>query len=168
MTSPIIRYPMESLATLGTNAEGSDYNATVSNVTIANDATYGDVAYFSGDRTSRIDLDTIPTSVFLGNAPRSVSLWLTFDQINGNKNVFSQGDSMGRGRFAQVKIGFRNDQVRVEFGGFSNTNNDETLEADTWYHFVWTYDGSSSQTYWNGSLSESRNIALNWNGTSLP
>lgn len=160
-TIPIIRYPMESLATLGTNAEGLTYNATASNITIVNDSTYGDVAYFSGNGTSRIDLDTIPTYALTGAAPRSVSFWLNFDQINGNQNIFTQGNSIGQGDFVQVKIGYNNNGVLVEYGNQgSNQNNIQTLAADSWYHFVWTYDGVDAPVYWNGSLTVSRSLTL--------
>ncbi|AAR26950.1 FirrV-1-E1 [Feldmannia irregularis virus a] len=153
-TTPIVRYPMTSVDTLGTNAEGSSYHATATNVSIVSDATYGNVAYFSGDGTSRIDMNTIPTDVLSGSATRGVSFWVNFDEINGNYNVYTQGRaSDGLGNFVHVKIGYQNTNVRVEYG-VSNVHmwHTTTLLPDTWYMFAMTYDGSVSRTYWDGNL----------------
>ena len=145
---------MTSLATLGTNAEGSSYNATATNVSIVSDATFGNVAYFVGDGTSRIDMDTIPTHVLSGSAARGVSFWVNFDEINGNYNVYTQGRaSDGLGDFVHVKIGYSGTNVRVEYGlSGGQTYFSTTLLPDTWYLFAMTYDGSVSRTYWDGNL----------------
>jgi len=160
---PIVRYPMNSLSTLGTNSEGSSFNATPSNITIVTDATYGDVAYFSGNGTSSIDMDTIPTSTLVGNASRTISFWANFDTTANNRNVYSQGNlASGQGNFAQVKIGYRGTNVRVEYGNSGGHKKFETsLAAGTWYFFTNTYDGTASRIYWQGSLVLTHTINLN-------
>jgi len=87
MGVPIVRYPMKSVATLDQNAEGASFNATSTNITIANDATYGDCAYWLGDGTTKIEMDTIPTSALVGNANRTISFWVNFDAINSETTV---------------------------------------------------------------------------------
>lgn len=150
-TSPIVRYPLNSIETLGTNAEGESYNATAKNISIVSDDTFGTAAYFSGDGTSGIDMDTIPTSTLVGNAPRTVSFWINFEIINGNRNIYSQGNlATGKGKFAQVKIGYKATNIRIEYGGIPNQFGTAPLATDTWYHFSYTYDGTDSKLYWNG------------------
>lgn len=154
---------MKSVATLDQNAEGASFNATSTNITIANDATYGDCAYWLGDGTTKIEMDTIPTSALVGNANRTISFWVNFDAITGNQNVYSQGNlASGEGNFQQVKIGSGLTDVRVEFGNNgSNQKYVTTLASNTWYFFSVTYDGTASRTYWQGSLVLTHTINLN-------
>ncbi|ACH46764.1 unknown [Feldmannia species virus] len=160
--TPVVRYPMSSTDTLGTNAESLSFNASVENVSVVADETFGTAAYFSGDGTSRIDMSDIPTEVLAGSAPRSLSFWVNFDEISDNQNVYSQGNAeTGEGLFAQVKIGYRGTNVRVEYGSHSNRFFETSLAPNTWYSFVMTYDGVTSKTYWGGDLVLTQTVTLN-------
>jgi hypothetical protein len=97
-----------------------------------------------------------------GAASRSVSFWLRAPNMaQGNKSIMGWGVHaaaersfmvMGLGNLTSRKIGF--------WGGGVDFESVTTLSDDTWYHIVYTYDGTTGRIYINDSLDNSMVQAL--------
>ena len=159
LIDPVLRYALDSTDNLTTDLIGSA-DATSSNVTITTDATYGDAATFNG-ASSIIELTTSVPSALSGNASRTVSMWVNMNAL-GNTNIFTQGNSTGGGNFYWIKLGLNNN-IRFEssVSGNNAVYSLGTISTDTWYNVVWTYNGSTTVAYVNGSQVGSISESLN-------
>ena len=159
LIDPVLIYALDSTDNLTTDLIGSA-DATSSNVTITTDGTYGDAATFNG-ASSIIELTTSVPSALSGNASRTVSMWVNMNAL-GNTNIFTQGNSTGGGNFYWIKLGLNNN-IRFEssVSGNNAVYSLGTISTDTWYNVVWTYNGSTTVAYVNGSQVGSISESLN-------
>ena len=162
LPDPVLRYSLDSVSTLGLDLSGNGHDATVSNVNIARDATYGDVADFAG--SGSIKPTSIP-SAFVGGAARTISVWVNMDANGNNGVVFSQSDATGSGNLLRILIGRNGNEIRFE-NSWSHQNYTQSLSNGVWYHLVLSFDGTSSTTYFQGSELGSKNVPLN-TGTNI-
>ena len=150
LIDPVLRYSLDSTDNLTTDLIGSS-DAISSNVTISTDGTYGDSATFNGT-SSIIELTSSVPAALSGNASRTVSMWVNMNAL-GNTNIFTVGNSTGGSSFYWIKFGRNNNELRFEStaSGNSAAYNVGTISTNTWYNIVWTYDGTTSVAYLNGS-----------------
>ena len=159
LIDPVLRYSLDSTDNLTTDLIGSS-DAISSNVTISTDGTYGDSATFNGT-SSIIELTSSVPAALSGNASRTVSMWVNMNVL-GNTNIFTQGNSTGGGNFYWIKFGLSNN-IRFEssVSGNSAVYNVGTISTNAWYNIVWTYNGSTTVAYVNGSQVGSISESLN-------
>lgn len=157
LPDPVLRYSFDSVSNLGTDLSVNGHDATVSNVTIVSDATYGDVADFDG--SGSIEPNTIP-SALVGGAARTISIWVNMDANGNNGAVFSQSNAAGTGNLLRILIGRSGNEVRFE-NSWNNQLYTQSLSNGVWYHLVLSFDGTVSSTYFQGSQLGSDNVPLN-------
>jgi len=138
LPDPVLRYSFDSVSNLGTDLSVNGHDATVSNVTIVSDATYGDVADFDG--SGSIEPNTIP-SALVGGAARTISIWVNMDANGNNGAVFSQSNAAGTGNLLRILIGRSGNEVRFE-NSWNNQLYTQSLSNGVWYHLVLSFDGT--------------------------
>lgn len=103
---------------------------------------------------------TIP-NLPLGNSKRAIAFWAKANVLYNDYNMtFSYGNSStsqaNGGSFTSNRVDY--------FGYLNNFYATATHTANTWYHFVYTYDGTTAKIYRNGVLVGSS--GMGWNTTS--
>lgn len=157
--SPIVRYGLDDLSSLGVNLMSTSYNATVTNVSIVNDATFGNVADFQAAGTNgpgTIMLDDVPPCL-TGTASRTVSHWVNINNVSRNDITFGYGTGFDTsGSYARMKAGsvfrFEDSGISNQFGGNPSSN--------AWHHFAVTYDGSTLNLYADMVLVKTATVTL--------
>jgi hypothetical protein len=104
----------------------------------------------------------------LANAARSIETWIYFDSVAGEQAILGYGDEVGldyNGIYlTEAKFTFNNFSVPI-------TLCDDEVVTSTWYHVIFTYDGTNWRSYVNGALKEYGTNA-DWGGelttTDLP
>jgi hypothetical protein len=105
--------------------------------------------YFDFDGTD--DYVVIPSTSFTENSDFTFEMWIRFNVFASSRGgLFIQGHTTD-------SYGFQQKDSTVRFGlrpaGTLHKVDTGTLSTNTWYHFVGTYDGSSTNTvtlYQNG------------------
>tara|TARA_R110002072_G_scaffold121850_1_gene256054 strand:+ start:8461 stop:9648 length:1188 start_codon:yes stop_codon:yes gene_type:complete len=80
------------------------------------------------------------------DSPFSISCWTRFNSVANSVGVMGK-DSSSTAREYQIRMGFSNLRIRLyddSTGGHITKNLSNPLSISTWYHLVFTYDGSSS------------------------
>lgn len=129
-------------ASLTTESSGNGYTLTNDGVVSANDATYGDVAFFDGVANTSLRLNNTPTHT-LGANPRTVSTHIRFSSFG--TFLLLTHNSFG--------ILFLSDSVRIVAGG-TVEDYPYSFQVDTWYHFAVT-QARDTFFYINGLLENS-------------
>ncbi|AWA30230.1 hypothetical protein HYN48_09130 [Flavobacterium magnum] len=98
---------------------------------------------------------TIPALPY-GNRPRSISIWVKLDQVSPGYNfIYSYGTGTA------YNGAYLNPSTVFHFGAVGGNHAVTTTQNDSWTHFVFTYDGLTSQVFKNGVLLGS--TARSWN-----
>jgi hypothetical protein len=112
-------------------------------------------AYFTNNVGTTATITELP----YGNSPRSVSVWVKLNTFNpsGFNYIYLYGSNTNYNgatynAFNSSHLGNGGSETAM----VANT-------ANTWHHFVFTYNGSLSRIYKNGLLISTSNTNLNWN-----
>ncbi len=120
----------------------------------------------SFDRTD--DYVRLPDVFPSGNSPRTIEAWFKLDGLGGayTMQTIAGWGTLSTGRMSYLDVYENINGVGSHgiffFGARSDYDLRGTseLSADTWYHAVVTYDGSSLKLYLNGNLENSKNVNL--------
>jgi hypothetical protein len=143
--------------------------------TLVNGATFatghdGQAFSFNG---SQYVQNTAPVNLPVGNAPRSVSLWLKTPldlSVGTEAGIFQYGTASDGHMFGLVVS--NHDSGKLYFYGHAaDLNGTTTMLPNNWYHAVVTYDGATVTLYLNGKLeasaARSLNTILDGNGLTI-
>ena len=164
--SIVLRYQFnQPTASLTTDSSGNS-NTLVSagGVVSSTDTTYGSVAYFDGGGSSHFTLGSVPTEM-LGSSPRTFSFWNKRD--TGSGTMFEYGNLFDR--FRALGAGTYRINVFIGANGTGQNYNFETnAAANTWYHYVMTYSGTTVIFYIDGVQTNSYTVpTLNTSNDTL-
>lgn len=98
------------------------------------------------------------TGLPYGNSARTVSLWVKTNNMNSSYNMIF---SYGQGSSSNAIGASYNANNCEMFGYANNLSIPSTNTNNTWYHFVYTYDGTNAKIYKNGVLLTTQ--TKNWN-----
>lgn len=137
----------------------NSYNATVGTDTFARTLGTSFTTDRRGNKTGAINIISSGTTATLlklpyGNAARTVSLWVKLNIIRADYNfLFSYGTA------ATADGSFITPSTARSF--LPNHISDLTHSVNIWYHFVFTYDKTTSRIYRNGTLISTLAVAKN-------
>ena len=133
----------EADATLGTDSIGSRDMTNVG-VTSVTD-TYGDAAYFDGSSHFNLASASVHSSI-VGGSDRVFSCWL---KAASSGAIHGNGDDANHQRYRAIYNGAG--RIVLDFDTSTNPGTIST-STDTWFHYVSTYEASTSlsKIYING------------------
>ena len=120
----------------------------------------------NGNANSALNINSTGTTATIpalpyNNAARTISVWTKLNAYSGFNYMFSYGSASNSG--AQSG-NITRDQINY-FGYFTNIYHDLPVasynQLNTWYHFVYVYDGTTARIYKNGNLVKTQ--AITWN-----
>lgn len=92
------------------------------------------------------------------NKPRSISVWVKFNNIASVNYILGYGSTVNTQYFGlvqQTPVAGNSDLSLVGWGDTSNIVVSVPLQKEVWYQYSITYDGTSSKIYRNGELLKS-------------
>lgn len=150
-------------------------------VGLNNAVAMGGLGYADGMVAQAFDLNgssafaqvVAPAGLPLGNAPRTLALWLKTPRNLSSETesaLFQYGSDADGQMFGLITSA--NAPGRLYFFGYSrDVAGNTVLAPETWYHAAVTYDGTTATLYLNGQPDGSRsvelNTALNANGVTI-
>ena len=117
----------------------------------------------NGTANSALNINNTGTSATInglpyGNSPRTISFWAKLNVIQFPYNMTF---SYGQGSESSAIGGSFNSTTVDYFGYANNFNANSNSNPSTWYHFTYTYDGTTAKIYKNGELLGSQ--SKTWN-----
>ena len=79
--------------------------------------------------------------------------WVYLNQVSGERTVFVKR-AADNSLIYDAQTDYSEIWLRLN-GNSCNVRSNQTLEPNRWYHFAWTYDGSTARVYVNGTLMNS-------------
>ena len=133
----------------------SDITVTNNGATVDNNGKIGKCYSFNGSSYISINNNYITSNNL------SVSFWIYVNNISGNKGIINCRNASSKS-FAIYLIGAT---LRIDTG--TNWSTGYNLNAETWYHCVFTCNGNDQKLYINGVLEKSRTSAFDFS-TIIP
>ncbi|MNF34502.1 hypothetical protein D3C84_153440 [compost metagenome] len=90
-----------------------------------------------------------------GNTPRTVSIWIKFNDIKEANYIWGYGSAANAkycGLLHQGAYSTTSDLCIAGWGPSNDLITTTTLAENTWYNYTFTYDGNISKIYRNGIL----------------
>ena len=149
--------------TTWTDLSGNGNNGTLTNGPTYNSANGGSIVFDGTD-----DYGSVSCSQFQsGNNPFTMEVWFRWsgNGTNTSNNLFGYGND-GQNTIPLIMV--NSNSVRFEFGSGSGVVNSSTIQTNTWYHAVATYNLSSNQIYLDGSLQNTTSYSVSYTHLTLP
>jgi hypothetical protein len=114
-----------------------------------------------GNSNSALNINNTGTTANIGNLPygtsaRTVSVWVKLNTSNPFNFVYNYGTgTTANGTYLP------NASAVTNFGGSQNHSYNTTIDLNVWYHYVFSYDGTTSKIYRNGVLLSSLAKTMN-------
>ncbi|HOB25030.1 MAG TPA: T9SS type A sorting domain-containing protein [Kaistella sp.] len=105
-----------------------------------------------GNPTGALNINNTGTTAIIGNLPygatsRTVSVWVKLNTSNSFNFVYNYGTgTTANGAYLPDAIAVTN------FGNSQNHSSITTIDLGVWYHYVFSYNGTTSRIYKNGVL----------------
>jgi hypothetical protein len=138
----------------GTGTTWTDLSGNGNNGTLVNGVGYSGSNFGSLGFDGLDDFGSTSCSQFQsGNNPLTMEVWFRWfgNGTNTANFLFGYGDDQAANRVPIVIISSSN-SVQFEFGSGAGVVYSSTIQTNTWYQTVCTYDLSSTKVYLNGSL----------------
>lgn len=167
LTEPILWYKLnEDSAEIGTDDSGNVTNMTNVGVISTTDATYGQVADFSGG-TLTLPAASVPLAI-RGSSSRTYSFWVESNVVANTQiidigtRVSGTGTDWGTAINGSAKIG----QTLFNIAGIQSAT---VMTAGVWYYVVITFEdiGNLLSIYVNGVLETQASKTVNTGSTDL-
>lgn len=166
LTEPILWYKLnEDSAEIGTDDSGNTTNMTNVGVISSIDATYGQVADFSGG-TLTLASASVPSAI-IGSSSRTYSFWVESNVVANTQIIdigtrVSTGNDWGTAINGSAKIG----QTLYNIAAIQSST---VMTAGVWYYVVITFEdvGNVLSIYIDGSLETQESKNVNTGSTDL-
>jgi hypothetical protein len=129
---------------------------------------YGVVSYIT-DREGKANrainlknnsLDAIINDLPLENSPRTVSIWVKFNNITTPNYIWGYGSPQNNGYYGLLQQGTTSQYASLNLASWGAGNDriiTTPISVNTWYNYTTTFDGFTSRIYRNGVLLDSYN-----------
>jgi hypothetical protein len=97
---------------------------------------------------------TIP-NLPLSNNPRTVSVWVKYNDISIANYIWGYGDSFNAQYFGLIQQSATNAKSDLNLASWGPSNDavvSTSIAVNTWYNYTVTYDGLTAKIYKNGEL----------------
>ncbi|WP_348813407.1 LamG domain-containing protein [Flavobacterium maritimum] len=144
-----------------------DFNFNGSLVNKTKTATFNGTAKYVVDKTGnpkgaiRLINESLEANIGnlpQGNSPRTVSIWVKFNDITEANYIWGYGSPLNAkycGLIHQEAYSASSDLCIAGWGASHDLITTATLVENTWYNYTFTYDGNVSSIYRNGILLKS-------------
>ncbi|MBK0368968.1 LamG domain-containing protein [Flavobacterium agrisoli] len=142
------------------NFNGSLLN-TVGEITFMGTPTYVADRFAIPNKAIRLaqsDLEAVIKNLPQNNEPRTVSIWVKFNDVSDANYVWGYGTAYNAQYFGLIHQAVFNSNSNLSLAGWGPTNDlitNTDLSTKNWFNYVVTYDGSTSSIYRNGELLKS-------------
>ena len=127
---------------------------------------YGQAASYDGSN-SKVSISAL--GFLTGDVDFSVSMWVKFENVSGDKCLFSQGANAGTYQASGYIVRGNNQVYHNNYGSADFFSGSFTFSADVWTHIAFSYNSTSNvhTMYINGSSAGTvtKEIALQSNNT---
>jgi hypothetical protein len=139
-----------------------NFNRTLNN--IANTTSFMGTNDFVTDRAGvegnaqRLNnkaLEAVIDNLPQGNAARTISVWIKFNDITSANYVWGYGSAYNAQYFGLLQQGTTSSSSDLSLAGWGATNDlivSTPLAKGIWYHYTITFDGTVSKIFRNGEL----------------
>lgn len=142
-----------------------NFNGTLGNMN--NDILFSGNAIFVNDRTGaansavRVTNSAIEATVLnlpVANSSRTVSIWVKYNDVTSVNYIWGYGSSYNARYFGLLQQSTESSKSDLNLAGWGPANDvivTTSVDPNTWYNYVVTYDGLTSKIYRNGELIKS-------------
>ncbi|MEM0575105.1 LamG-like jellyroll fold domain-containing protein [Flavobacterium polysaccharolyticum] len=99
------------------------------------------------------NIDNLPQT----NAPRTISIWIKFNDITNSNYIWGYGAAVGNQYCGLIHQGTDSDESLLNVAAWGYKNDFVTtlpLAKGIWYNYTYVYDGKNADIYRNGVLIE--------------
>lgn len=134
---------------------------TTNNITFMGSPTYVSDRFGVANRALRLnnsDVEAVISDLPQNSGARTVSLWVKFNDVADANYVWGYGTTYSSQYFGLIHQGVFNGNSNLSLAGWGPSNDVITstdLATNTWYNYVITFNGETSNIYRNGELIKS-------------
>jgi hypothetical protein len=112
----------------------------------------------SAIRVNNIGMEVTLPNMPLSNSPRTISIWVKYNDITTANYIWGYGSSYNAQYFGLLQQSTTTSKSDLNLAGWGPANDaivNTTIAINTWYNYTVTYDGLTSKIYRNGELIKS-------------
>jgi len=155
----------DGVGSVASDSSGNGNDGTLTNMDPATDWVLGQVGIaLDFDGVDDYVIKSNPSGIPNTNQPMTISLFVNPSSRSGIQNFVVINDIVGVGGEATnaVQLGFDTTETFLAWkaGGATLVDSNFTPSVNTWYHLVYTYDGTTSTIYVDGVSKNTSTVAL--------